>query len=93
MNSSSASTIKVMAIPNSSNVCRGVEAGAPGTGISNKVMVILNSFVNDIFGHIELAVYSKKSTIFSNIRYDLFYPAMASQKTSQAVVLTPFPFL
>src|ERR1700761_6318149 len=42
----------------------------PDTGISNKAMAILNSFVNDIFEHIametsKLAAYSKKSTISS----------------------------
>jgi histone H2B len=42
----------------------------PDTGISNKAMAILNSFVNDIFEHIageasKLASYSKKSTISS----------------------------
>ncbi|KAJ7931894.1 histone-fold-containing protein, partial [Mycena leptocephala] len=41
----------------------------PDTGISNKAMAILNSFVNDIFERIaseasKLAQYSKKSTIF-----------------------------
>jgi histone H2B len=40
----------------------------PNTGMFNKVMAILNSFVNDILNHIateasKLAVYSKKSTI------------------------------
>ncbi|RUS24777.1 histone H2B [Jimgerdemannia flammicorona] len=40
------------------------------TGISNKAMSILNSFVNDIFKHItteasKLATYNKKSTISS----------------------------
>ncbi|CAE6482208.1 unnamed protein product [Rhizoctonia solani] len=42
----------------------------PDTGISNKAMAILNSFVNDIFERIaeeasRLASYSKKSTISS----------------------------
>jgi len=42
----------------------------PDTGISNKAMSILNSFVNDIFERIageasKLASYSKKSTISS----------------------------
>ncbi|KAF7297094.1 Histone H2B [Mycena indigotica] len=42
----------------------------PDTGISNKAMAILNSFVNDIFERIateasKLAQYSKKSTISS----------------------------
>jgi histone H2B len=42
----------------------------PDTGISNKAMAILNSFVNDIFERIaseasKLAAYSKKSTISS----------------------------
>ncbi|KAL6300558.1 histone-fold-containing protein [Sparassis latifolia] len=42
----------------------------PDTGISNKGMAILNSFVNDIFERIateaaKLATYSKKSTISS----------------------------
>ncbi|KAF9075252.1 histone-fold-containing protein [Rhodocollybia butyracea] len=42
----------------------------PDTGISNKAMAILNSFVNDIFDRIateasKLAKYSKKSTISS----------------------------
>ncbi|KAJ7078074.1 histone-fold-containing protein [Mycena epipterygia] len=42
----------------------------PDTGISNKAMAILNSFVNDIFTRIaeeasKLAQYSKKSTISS----------------------------
>ncbi|KAI9567439.1 histone-fold-containing protein [Boletus coccyginus] len=42
----------------------------PDTGISNKAMLILNSFVNDIFERIateasKLASYSKKSTIAS----------------------------
>ena len=43
----------------------------PDTGIFNKVMAILNSFVNDIFEHIameasKLAAYSKKSVISSH---------------------------
>lgn len=42
----------------------------PDTGISNKAMLILNSFVNDIFERIageasKLALYNKKSTISS----------------------------
>ncbi|KAL9715189.1 hypothetical protein Ac2012v2_001850 [Leucoagaricus gongylophorus] len=42
----------------------------PDTGISNKAMAILNSFVNDIFERIaaeasKLASYSRKSTISS----------------------------
>ncbi|CAG8499770.1 1279_t:CDS:1 [Ambispora leptoticha] len=42
----------------------------PDTGISNKAMSILNSFVNDIFERIateasKLAAYNKKSTISS----------------------------
>ncbi|KAG8888272.1 histone H2B [Tulasnella sp. 403] len=42
----------------------------PDTGISNKAMAILNSFVNDIFERVaeeasRLASYSKKSTISS----------------------------
>ncbi|KAH9823112.1 histone-fold-containing protein [Melampsora americana] len=42
----------------------------PDTGISNKAMLILNSFVNDIFERIageasKLATYNKKSTISS----------------------------
>ncbi|KAH7928624.1 histone-fold-containing protein [Leucogyrophana mollusca] len=42
----------------------------PDTGISNKAMAILNSFVNDIFERIateasKLAAYSRKSTISS----------------------------
>ncbi|KAI0709292.1 histone-fold-containing protein, partial [Earliella scabrosa] len=42
----------------------------PDTGISNKAMAILNSFVNDIFERIateasKLSSYSKKSTISS----------------------------
>ncbi|KIO16746.1 hypothetical protein M407DRAFT_33588, partial [Tulasnella calospora MUT 4182] len=42
----------------------------PDTGISNKAMAILNSFVNDIFERIaeeasRLAQYSKKTTISS----------------------------
>ncbi|KAH7921736.1 histone-fold-containing protein [Leucogyrophana mollusca] len=42
----------------------------PDTGISNKAMAILNSFVNDIFERLageasKLATYSKKSTISS----------------------------
>ncbi|EIM88986.1 histone-fold-containing protein [Stereum hirsutum FP-91666 SS1] len=42
----------------------------PDTGISNKAMAILNSFVSDIFERIateasKLAAYSKKSTISS----------------------------
>ena len=42
----------------------------PDTGISNKAMSILNSFVNDIFERIaseasKLASYNKKSTISS----------------------------
>ncbi|KAG1763548.1 histone H2B [Suillus occidentalis] len=49
----------------SSYIYKGVH---PDTGISNKAMAILNSFVNDIFEHIateasKLAAYSKKSTI------------------------------
>ena len=42
----------------------------PDTGISNKAMLILNSFVNDIFERIateasKLSQYSKRSTISS----------------------------
>ncbi|KAA1070399.1 histone H2B [Puccinia graminis f. sp. tritici] len=42
----------------------------PDTGISNKAMLIMNSFVNDIFERIateasKLAMYNKKSTISS----------------------------
>ena len=42
----------------------------PDTGISNKAMSIMNSFVNDIFERIageasKLAVYNKRSTISS----------------------------
>jgi len=42
----------------------------PDTGISNRAMSILNSFVNDIFERVateasKLAVYNKKSTISS----------------------------
>lgn len=42
----------------------------PDTGISNKAMSILNSFVNDIFERVageasKLASYNKKSTISS----------------------------
>jgi histone H2B len=42
----------------------------PDTGISNKAMSILNSFVNDIFERIaaeasKLSTYNKKSTISS----------------------------
>ncbi|CAO3614979.1 unnamed protein product [Cunninghamella blakesleeana] len=42
----------------------------PDTGISNKAMSILNSFVNDIFERIaseasKLAAYNKRSTISS----------------------------
>ncbi|KAJ1892146.1 histone H2B, partial [Kickxella alabastrina] len=42
----------------------------PDTGISNKAMSIMNSFVNDIFERIateasKLAAYNKKSTITS----------------------------
>ena len=42
----------------------------PDTGISNKAMLILNSFVNDIFERIageasKLATYNKRSTISS----------------------------
>ena len=42
----------------------------PDTGISNKAMSIMNSFVNDIFGRVaseasKLASYNKKSTISS----------------------------
>merc|ERR1712144_193440 len=42
----------------------------PDTGISNKAMLILNSFVNDIFERVateasKLAAYNKKSTISS----------------------------
>ncbi|KAJ3512780.1 hypothetical protein NLJ89_g3322 [Agrocybe chaxingu] len=50
-----------------SMICHPVH---PDTGISNKAMAILNSFVNDIFERIateasKLAAYSKKSTISS----------------------------
>ncbi|KAB1671668.1 hypothetical protein FNE72_29095 [Klebsiella pneumoniae] len=42
----------------------------PDTGISNRAMLILNSFVNDIFERVateasKLAAYNKKSTISS----------------------------
>ena len=42
----------------------------PDTGISNRAMSILNSFVNDIFERVateasKLAAYNKKSTISS----------------------------
>ncbi|KAG1491061.1 hypothetical protein G6F49_013356 [Rhizopus delemar] len=46
----------------------------PDTGISNKAMSILNSFVNDIFERIaseasKLAAYNKRSTISSPRRF------------------------
>ena len=50
--------------------CTVLKQVHPDTGISNKAMAILNSFVNDIFERIateasKLASYSKKSTISS----------------------------
>ncbi|GLB42243.1 putative histone H2b [Lyophyllum shimeji] len=57
----------------------------PDTGISNKAMAILNSFVNDIFERIateasKLAAYSKKSTISSR-------EIQTSQEPSKASML------
>ncbi|KAG1862454.1 histone-fold-containing protein [Suillus tomentosus] len=54
----------------SSYVYKVLKQVHPDTGISNKAMAILNSFVNDIFERIateasKLAAYSKKSTISS----------------------------
>ena len=42
----------------------------PDTGVSNKAMSIMNSFINDIFGRLageagKLAIYSKKATLSS----------------------------
>ncbi|KAL0080194.1 putative histone H2B.1 protein [Phycomyces blakesleeanus] len=54
----------------SSYVYKVLKQVHPDTGISNKAMSILNSFVNDIFERIateasKLAAYSKRSTISS----------------------------
>ncbi|KAM5532048.1 hypothetical protein V8D89_014299 [Ganoderma adspersum] len=54
----------------SSYVYKVLKQVHPDTGISNKAMAILNSFVNDIFERIateasKLSQYSKKSTISS----------------------------
>ncbi|KAI0670334.1 hypothetical protein C8Q78DRAFT_1079309 [Trametes maxima] len=54
----------------SSYVYKVLKQVHPDTGISNKAMAILNSFVNDIFERIateasKLSTYSKKSTISS----------------------------
>ncbi|RPD66184.1 histone-fold-containing protein [Lentinus tigrinus ALCF2SS1-7] len=54
----------------SSYVYKVLKQVHPDTGISNKAMAILNSFVNDIFERIateasKLSSYSKKSTISS----------------------------
>ncbi|KAJ7836585.1 putative histone H2B.1 protein [Mycena olivaceomarginata] len=54
----------------SSYIHKALKQVHPDTGISNKAMVILNSFVNDIFERIaseasKLAKYSKMSTISS----------------------------
>jgi len=50
--------------------CTVLKQVHPDTGISNKAMSILNSFVNDIFERVageasKLASYNKKSTISS----------------------------
>jgi histone H2B len=52
------------------NTCLVLKQVHPDTGISNKAMSILNSFVNDIFERVageasKLASYNKKSTISS----------------------------
>jgi histone H2B len=52
------------------NMCAVLKQVHPDTGISNKAMSILNSFVNDIFERVageasKLASYNKKSTISS----------------------------
>ncbi|KAJ7640812.1 histone-fold-containing protein [Mycena polygramma] len=71
----------------------------PDTGISNKAMAILNSFVNDIFERIaseasKLAQYSKKSTISSReiqTSVRLILPGeLAKHAISEGV--RPFPF-
>jgi histone H3/H4 len=54
----------------------------PDTGISNRAMSILNSFVNDIFERVateasKLAAYNKKSTI-------------SSREIQTSYVLSPF---
>ncbi|KAI9496093.1 histone-fold-containing protein [Zychaea mexicana] len=54
----------------SSYIYRVLKQVHPDTGISNKAMSILNSFVNDIFERIaseasKLAAYNKRSTISS----------------------------
>jgi len=51
-------------------ICLVLKQVHPDTGISNKAMSILNSFVNDIFERVageasKLASYNKKSTISS----------------------------
>jgi histone H3/H4 len=56
-----------MSSTNASAVLKQVH---PDTGISNRAMSILNSFVNDIFERVateasKLAAYNKKSTISS----------------------------
>ena len=55
----------------SSHIYKVLKQVYPDTGISNKAMAILNSFVNDIFKCIateasKLAAYSKKFTISSH---------------------------
>ncbi|OZJ05751.1 Histone H2B [Bifiguratus adelaidae] len=63
-------TKKVRRETYSSYIYKVLKQVHPDTGISNKAMSILNSFVNDIFERIaseasKLASYNKKSTISS----------------------------
>src|SRR5271168_4784515 len=76
----------------------------PDTGISNKAMSILNSFVNDIFERVageasKLAAYNKKSTISSReiqTAVRLILPGelakhAVSEGTKAVTSIIPFP--
>src|SRR5271155_3235279 len=76
----------------------------PDTGISNKAMSILNSFVNDIFERVageasKLASYNKKSTISSReiqTAVRLILPGelakhAVSEGTKAVTSIIPFP--
>jgi histone H3/H4 len=65
----------------------------PDTGISNRAMSILNSFVNDIFERVateasKLAAYNKKSTISSREIQTSYVSSLTL--TLQWHLLTPF---
>jgi hypothetical protein len=62
----------------------------PDTGISNKVMVILNSFVNDIFERIATEASSKFLFLpFGNHSFNVFFFSLQSSLLTQKNPLSP----